>query len=983
MKNLTSIYSFLLLCLFLVAHIPVGLGQDASEQSALYQEVSETYAGMEGLPNDTVSQYLLAKLEEATAVNDDPATRFISIKYGEEMVNARNREEVERMKDLCTEVSGRLGQSTARCNNLLGMYYRNVQELERAEPIFHQVIEDCLQTGDTSLLIITYNELAIICDVTNRNGEATDMYLKAIDLSKALKDSVGIAKTYYNLAVLFQRSQNWEKALFYLDETDQYFSSTQPKEEVYFLSKLLRDAIYGVLGKTQQALEGYVEILKESKDAGQLKIYMFACLNYADLNIRLKDFKEAEIYLLEGLELAKDKQSLFYFNSKLGQLYLGMEKCQQAYDHVSKAKSYLSAKSDYEWHRDLQMFRIKAIACLGKTDSIGGALDEFMTYQDSFYKEKNNELVIETETKYRSQIQADSLQLLNLKYINQASSLRQRNILVIGICMLVLLLGYVLYLNRKRFQSEKAMNEMLIENDKQKSKLFSNIAHELQTPLSIIVGFASKILDRKESKIDVDDAAMMIQRNAGNLTEITKQILSLSKIDKVQLKPVSKTFKIRDLVNHIVEGYRPAAEAKSVRLSVASQLTDDQLIFTDPDKMVTVLKNLVSNAIKYNDPGGEIILHYDKRGDSHRFQIKDNGRGIAKEDLPNIFDRYFQSKNTKPEGGVGLGLAICKEYIELLNGQINVESVTGLGTNFSIDLPCKSDRQNENNLYRFPSTGFVVNGFTDVSTSGLSRNSITDILIVEDNLDFCKYLETVLGAAYQLHFEHDGAAAIDYLAKHKPELIITDWMMPNKDGLELVQHLKAEEAEATKDIPVLMITARSLSTDQLRALRVGVDDYLLKPFNEEELFKRIEVLLDNRELVEKESVEKAISNVTLNAESSSTSKKQPFDQDWLLQLETTISPLIDEFDLNIAKIAQLMNIHPWQLKLKVQELTGFTVGKYVRELRLWEARRMLEEGDYGSVKAVSLSVGFKDTKYFSRIFKNRFGKNPSEFLVRV
>ena len=312
-----------------------------------------------------------------------------------------------------------------------------------------------------------------------------------------------------------------------------------------------------------------------------------------------------------------------------------------------------------------------------------------------------------------------------------------------------------------------------------------------------------------------------------------------------------------------------------------------------------------------------------------------------------------------------------------MDGSIEVSSKLGEGSIFTIYLPATITITSkiEEETYQFP----IIARPKKVMPVKETLNTDSPkpfILVVEDNHDFCKYLVSTLGEDYTLVFRHNGEKALEYLKKKQiPDLIITDWMMPNMDGMELVKELKSSDAYC--QIPVLMLTSRNLTADKLKMLRIGIDDYLVKTIEPEILLSRIQELI-NKYQIHSGTLNSSIEMTQFEIEKYT--KLNVEDQNWLMELEETIKPLIGDFDLNVDKLAKLNNIHSRKLYRKIKAVTGFTPMKYIQEIRLWEARRLLEINTYQSVKAVGLSVGYKDLGYFSKKFKERFGESPSTYL---
>jgi YesN/AraC family two-component response regulator len=263
-------------------------------------------------------------------------------------------------------------------------------------------------------------------------------------------------------------------------------------------------------------------------------------------------------------------------------------------------------------------------------------------------------------------------------------------------------------------------------------------------------------------------------------------------------------------------------------------------------------------------------------------------------------------------------------------------------------------------------------------------NVINNILVVEDNLDICQYLQTILKEEYNITFAHNGKEALTFLEKYQPNLIITDLMMPIMNGYELLERLKKDKRY--RKIPIIALTARAEFSDKLKALKIGIDDYLLKPFEEKELKARIKNLLKNlesrmdfrEEIVLSNETKPSPSSPTINIFNENNLSKE--DLQWLEKLQEETLKGISNFDFNVNYLSEAMFLSPSQLYRRIKAFTGFTPKGYMQQVRFHQARKLLEDKRYSTVKTVSYSVGFKDEKYFARQFKQRFGKNPSEYL---
>ncbi|MEM7037844.1 MAG: response regulator, partial [Bacteroidota bacterium] len=373
--------------------------------------------------------------------------------------------------------------------------------------------------------------------------------------------------------------------------------------------------------------------------------------------------------------------------------------------------------------------------------------------------------------------------------------------------------------------------------------------------------------------------------------------------------------------------------------------------------------------------------------------VADSGRGIHPEDLPRVFDRFYQSrqKGALTEGGTGIGLALSRELMKMMEGKIGVESTLEEGSKFWIQLPRKEVLgivPVETDETVAASEMEVLEDFEVAELAqGNPAGDQKSILIVEDNYSLREYLGMILGNEYPLHIAKNGKIALDWLESRPPDqlpdLILSDIMMPQMDGYQLLTHLKSDER--FRRIPVIMLTARAAIEDKLQALRIGVDDYLLKPFQEEELRARIDNLLRHAEDRTKARMAATPSGETTH-ESETISPSQPIDQAsqedqiWLKKLEDYVAQHLESDLLSVAQIAAEFAVSSSTLQRKIKHLVGLSPIKYIQEHRLNTARELLETRRYNTVAQVAYKVGFKNPKAFTRSFRQRFGTPPSQFF---
>lgn len=562
---------------------------------------------------------------------------------------------------------------------------------------------------------------------------------------------------------------------------------------------------------------------------------------------------------------------------------------------------------------------------------------------------------------------------------------------------------FYLYRRRTRFLEEQRtiLREMVKDQtkilqeqaeelqglDKLKSRFFANVSHELRTPLTLMLGPIDATLKENKLSENAYTNLQLAKVNGARLNRLINEILDLSKLESGKLEVESSTLNWYGFLKNIVAGFESLAGQKEVRFSFEYQGKESLLVSTDKRKVEIILLNLLSNAFKFTQKHGRIHFAAAEKSGHLEVRVKDSGRGIHPEDLPKIFDRFYQTKfkNATAEGGTGIGLALTNEFVKLLKGKIEVKSELGAGTEFIVRLPkhevihaIEAPTDTLETQAEVPVAQNTRPDSTHTATPVVRKGTI---LLVEDNTDLRDFISSLLHPNYEVIKAEDGLSALDEITRLQqetklPDLIITDLMMPVMDGYQFIDKLKRDTVLAR--LPVLVLSARAGLEDKLRALRIGIDDYLTKPFVEEELFARVENLLrnaKNRRLAVLTEVEPS--------EGQAEPVERVMDEttrDWLADLENTILDNIENPNYTMEQLAVSMAISKRQLSRRIKELIGTSPAEYLKTIRFARASALLEERRYDTVKAVALSVGFKDIAHFSRQFRKRYGKNPSEYL---
>lgn len=521
------------------------------------------------------------------------------------------------------------------------------------------------------------------------------------------------------------------------------------------------------------------------------------------------------------------------------------------------------------------------------------------------------------------------------------------------------------------------------ELDKLKSRFFANISHEFRTPLTLILAPLEKKLKEDNTQEEKAQFSLM-HRSANRLLTLVNQLLDLSRLEAGTLTLNLKHTDLGKFITTITSQFASMADSKKINFQV--NLPETIELFVDHDKLEKIITNLLSNAFKFTPSNGTIVLSISSGDQTDTFhegyaeiKVSDTGRGIAAEHLDRIFDRFYQVDNsgTRESEGAGIGLALARELTELHEGTITVESEPGKGSTFIVRLPLgflhlKADELTlESHPVNQPPE------YTDYETSEnqslKTEASAETILVIEDNTDLRQFIRNEFGNTYTVWEAPDGEIGLNLAFEHIPTLIITDLMMPKRDGLELCQILKNDLR--TSHIPIILLTAKADVETKLQGFQVGADEYIPKPFNMEELKVRIHNLVDNRKrLREKYAQRMELRPAEVNVES--------VEERFLKNIMEVVEVHIANSAFGVDQFAKETGMSQAQLYRKLHALTEFTPNEFIRHMRLLRAADLFRQ-KAGNVAEVAYQVGFNNLSYFAKCFKEKFSESPSQFLSRV
>ncbi len=544
--------------------------------------------------------------------------------------------------------------------------------------------------------------------------------------------------------------------------------------------------------------------------------------------------------------------------------------------------------------------------------------------------------------------------------------------LYVIILILLLLMLYRLQLRRQLEKQEAASLRRL---DRFKNRLYANITHEFRTPLTIIGGMTEQI--RKEPDRWLEKGTRMISDNNANLLNLVDQMLELQKVESGGLTINYQLGDIIPFLRSIYEQFEGFAQSGKQTMTFHAEMASLEIDY-DTEKITRIVSNLLSNAIKYTPAGGKISLTISttRAPESLQLTVADTGMGIPEDQLPHVFDRFFQASNNENASrvGSGIGLSLTRELIKLMGGEIKVNSIEGSGSTFVISIPITRSAAPQ------ALTGLAQLQPAIIGKQGLSEpmpppaNATLPIaLIVEDNPNIAEYISICLQKDYQLLLASDGQEGIDLAIEQIPDIIISDVMMPKKNGFELCNYLK--EDQRTSHIPIILLTAKADVESRITGLQQGADDYLAKPFHEEELLVRMQNLLIIRQKLQARYQDLYGQPLPSFLESQ---ENVPAKEDaFILKLQETFEARIDDPDFDALALSQELHLSRSQLGRKVKALTGRSLSVYLRSLRLQKAKSLLQSSDL-SIKEIAYEVGFPTPNYFSTSYIDEFGETPTD-----
>lgn len=788
----------------------------------------------------------------------------------------------------------------------------------------------CEEVHYDSLTFLVNNDLAYWHKLESDGGP----------IPKLLSDNLEIARRFNN--------KKWENSV-YVSHAN-YLISKEDSSHVFHDS--IQFYLQGVINSAIR-FDDYVH-------------YMIASNLLADYYINNKSWERPiESILKEALKFRnKDHETQIIQNHTfglLGKYYLNVGNFQESIKILETLPIVDYALGNYRWvYNDLAQAYFE----------VGDYKNAYLTNQKSeAYADSsanlNRQLAIQRSRYAYDSHQKEELitQLRENERLRALTAKKQSGLIksiLISTIAIISLLVLLVRNNMKRIKADNDLIQTQNEMAEVKSKLFTNITHEFRTPLTVILGMARNLKNSKQEQ-------ELILRNANQLMGMVDQILDLSKSDSGVLVSNYIQSDIISYLRYLANSFEILAQRNAIQLTFYSEVDSVSMDF-DPKHIKHLLSNLLSNAIKFSDHEGQVIVHVKREEGCLVLKVKDTGVGISDEDLPHIFDRFYQVNNSQQlnVGGTGIGLALVRELIDLMEGEINVDSRLGIGTTMTVKLPIKNNAP-LSNPKSLSYESLLSNRVTLPNKRWTNLQDKSIVLSIEDNADVQSYIQTCIGKEFTVKTAFDGEQGILMAFELIPDIIICDLMMPKADGYEVTRILK--EDFRTSHIPIIMLTAKATQNDRLTGLELGADAYITKPFQEEELFIRLRKLIEIRKTLQKRYSKE-------NTYQNNLRKKDPFLKKLLSILENNYYN--DEF--GVTNLASALELSRMQTHRKIKALTGMSTTKFINTFRLEKAYESICNSSL-HISEIAYTHGFSDPNYFTKLFTEKYGQSPSTIRV--
>ncbi len=658
----------------------------------------------------------------------------------------------------------------------------------------------------------------------------------------------------------------------------------------------------------------------------------------------------------------------------IARVYLVMGKIENARSYIDKGlNTAIEIKS---WEHLAEAYRLKSIFEEQQGD-YKASLESYRkssAFTDSIINKKNINRLDDLRVNYIAEKGNKEKNVISQAYVGE----QQKKEMILYFLILVTVFSAAAIFSLIYALKIKVRAQQFIKkNSLARQEFFTNVTHEFRTPLTVILGCAEELKAAQGNSGKSVAAIEAISRQGQSLLTLVNQLLDIAKVRSSIGKADWKNGNITAFIQMISESVRPQAVKNFIELECRADKEEVNMDFV-PDFMYKIITNILFNALKFTPKGGRITISSAVVNNNVRISIDDTGCGIRAGDLPHVFEPFFQSGSCSGAGS-GIGLALTKQMAEAMGGSIEVSSREGEGTSFILTVPLKHGEKGFEKWIpdtvlnsTFDEAAVVAEGAEVVNNDDDISKDMDIALVVEDNEEIARYIGNIIKDRFTVIYARNGREGILKAEEYVPDVIITDIMMPECDGLEMIRDIR--NSELLNHIPVIIVTAKSDDAHKLQGLDSGADAYLIKPFSPDELKLRICKLVGYRNMLRQK-----YSRILIDDKEISKEPDAPeLEKNFLVKLNGIISSNISLSNLNSEMLAEKMFLSKSQLNRKVKSMTGMNTVTYINHSRLAQARIFLRDPEK-SIGDIVLMCGFESSSYFTKLFKKKFGMTPSQY----
>lgn len=802
-----------------------------------------------------------------------------------------------------------------------------------------------LALKDTVSIAKIYTNISTVYIESNQSKFAESFAIKALNLLKIsaidnIETRNNQADLYAHLVSLQCNLKNKEQAFLYLNNLIDFCNKHKDLRAERLIS-FKEGKFHETFGDYENAMVSYEKAYNELEKIKDTVIMSVAANDVVNAALKIKNYQKAAYYF--------EKLTLFINNNpKVADRFTKVPSTYLLYyeNGLNLYKNTGDLKKAFEYSQKIN--ESLAVINKNKIDSV------FVAYGTKFN-------AVENENKIAQQ----KLEISEAKIEKSAAI----NFMVLFVLVIFIILS-IIYVKMKNKRIKMA-SELKQEKEftRFRTRFLETVSHEIRTPITLLNGYLNRIKEQKDISEKTDEYATQAIESAKKVLANANKVLELSKFEKDHLRLNKTQFLLNKFVSELFFSFKNKAQEEQQSLIYKSNITDNLMVNFDCEKLETILNNVIFNALKYSYKNAQIRLETNLSEDRLVFKVTDEGIGIAPKDLKNIFKRFYQTEDNKTLGGMGIGLSIVKEFTTFLEGTVSVKSTLGGGSEFTLTFLLSVDNLNEH------LSNTVVEFTPEVIVSEIPKKEISTskvrILIVEDNKSMSRYLSEVLTPHYNFDIAYNGHEALENAKQTRYDLILSDLMMPEMDGLEFKEALN--KLSDYENIPFIILSASTLSENKIKGFNIGINDYLTKPFNVRELIARINNLLANKatqleafKIADESDIEVDYSN--------------SFNAKLINKITAIIHKNIENDEFKVDDLALKCGYSQRQLSRMLIKITGMNPVKFILEIRLLKAYELLLNKTCPTIKEVKYCVGINSSPYFNAKFTERFGISPSELL---